>query len=495
MALPQRRLRVFVSSAGSLVDERGTAREAIVGLRLDPVMFEDWGARDVPMREAYLREVRSSDLYVGLFGGDWSDPTNEEFVEASTTRRPRLVYIRQLSRGTRDPRLLEFLQKISNPQEGLVYKKFDTLPQLKEQIQNDLIDHMCEMTLRAAQTGLPRQAPEVVAVQVPMPQLKKFETEVNPGEAGAGDELSLHIVFSATLTNGLLSAHIAHEEARVQFWAPNRDTWNPYLDTGLLNGSFERARFRWTVEIPPWMPPGTLIVSPGIWEDPLGVPSGRRQLAVGSHKVRLTETRDERVLSLRQFYKRIQGREPDALGLKYWFDSLVTQKLSMGRILVDGFLKSVEYRVEKLHQIFQVQAPIEDRARWVHGIQGGLAGMADLIKHLYSINVDVGTLPSDKTLALNELATRLGVRLTEDRIQRIIEASAAAGEDPLAFGLLRLLNDDEFIMAQILSLRDPHQRKPEPKRIREAQSALERTQDRAEFFWNLWRQGWPPEAS
>jgi hypothetical protein len=492
MALVRRRLRVFVSSAATLSDEREAAREAIDRLGLTPVLFEVWGARDLPIREAYLSELRSSDVYLGLFGAEWSDPTEEEFVEASKMRIPRLVYVRAVRDQVREVKLRNFIRDISNPQQGLTYKNFSSLSQLKMQVHDDLVDYLCDMTLGTRQAESVPKDREFVALQVPLPSLEEFDTEVNPSELRAGERLTIGVTFSGTLANGLLSAHLAHEQARIQFWAPNGDTWNPFLDTGLLGGPFRRRHFEWVVGVPPWMPPGTLVVSPGIWEDPLGVPSrGRIQLAVRLHKVRITETRDARVLALSEFYRRIHRREPDVLGLKDWFDSLVTRRSPLGGVLVHGFLKSVEHRVEELHRVFDVEAPPEDRARWVQAIQHGGATLEELVRHLFSVSAAAGALPSEEAAALREVATRLSIPVTEEEIDLLRKGASAAREGLLPFGVVRLLNDDRYIVREILRLRDATRPEPSTTAIREAGLALRDAQDRDDFFWHLWEKGWP----
>src|SRR5690606_9790422 len=64
---PDRRLRVFVSSTlQELAPEREAAREAIVALRLTPVMFE-LGARPHPPQDLYRAYLAQSDVFVGIY--------------------------------------------------------------------------------------------------------------------------------------------------------------------------------------------------------------------------------------------------------------------------------------------------------------------------------------------------------------------------------------------------------------------------------------------
>jgi hypothetical protein len=82
--------RVFVSSLiTDMPKERAAVRAAIEAVGATPVMFEDLGAQDVSAEQAYLSGVRSSDLYVGMWGPrygvrmpDGYSATHAEFLEA-----------------------------------------------------------------------------------------------------------------------------------------------------------------------------------------------------------------------------------------------------------------------------------------------------------------------------------------------------------------------------------------------------------------------------
>jgi hypothetical protein len=83
--------RVFISSVmASLREERRAAAEAIRALGATPVWFEEFGGRDQDAEQAYLSEVASSDVYVGILGTRYGrqDPatgysaTHAEYREA-----------------------------------------------------------------------------------------------------------------------------------------------------------------------------------------------------------------------------------------------------------------------------------------------------------------------------------------------------------------------------------------------------------------------------
>lgn len=83
--------RVFVSSLiGDMKAERAAAREAIEAFGATAVMFEEeLGAQDITAEQAYIAGVRTSEIYIGLFGprygvrmGDGSSATHAELMEA-----------------------------------------------------------------------------------------------------------------------------------------------------------------------------------------------------------------------------------------------------------------------------------------------------------------------------------------------------------------------------------------------------------------------------
>lgn len=82
--------RVFVSSLISdMPAERAAVRDAIRAVGAAPVMFEDLGAQDITAEQAYLSGVRTSEIYVGMWGprygvrmSDGYSATEAEYREA-----------------------------------------------------------------------------------------------------------------------------------------------------------------------------------------------------------------------------------------------------------------------------------------------------------------------------------------------------------------------------------------------------------------------------
>lgn len=67
--------RVFISSVmAGLEEERAAVAEAVAGLGAEPVWFERFGGRDDDAETAYLSEVASSSVYVGLLAERYGRP-------------------------------------------------------------------------------------------------------------------------------------------------------------------------------------------------------------------------------------------------------------------------------------------------------------------------------------------------------------------------------------------------------------------------------------
>lgn len=82
--------RVFLSSVMTgMAEYRQAAAAAIEGLGAEAVLFERFGGRDADPEDAYVSEVRSSTIYVGLLGERYGRPlktrysaTHTEYLEA-----------------------------------------------------------------------------------------------------------------------------------------------------------------------------------------------------------------------------------------------------------------------------------------------------------------------------------------------------------------------------------------------------------------------------
>ena len=138
---PDQRLRAFVSSTlQELAEERLAARDAILQLRLAPVLFE-LGARPHPPRDLYRAYLDQSHIFIGIYWqkygwvapGETLSGLEDEYRLSGS--KPKLIYIKAPA-PEREPRLKDLLEQIKNTAS---YKYFATAAELRELIANDLI--------------------------------------------------------------------------------------------------------------------------------------------------------------------------------------------------------------------------------------------------------------------------------------------------------------------------------------------------------------------
>jgi predicted ATPase len=179
---PDQRLRVFVSSTlQELADERRAVREAILGLRLTPVMFEE-GARAHPPRALYRAYLEQSDVFVGLYWQryGWIAPgedvsgLEDEYLRSGTL--PKLIYIKAPA-PDRDPQLSALIDAMKED-DGSSYRRFEDADELRELIGDDLAVMMTERFAASAGSRLPALGPPVSTVPRPPSRLIGRDEEV-----------------------------------------------------------------------------------------------------------------------------------------------------------------------------------------------------------------------------------------------------------------------------------------------------------------------------
>jgi predicted ATPase len=159
---PDQRLRVFVSSVlGELATERARVREAVVSLRLTPVMVE-LGARPHPARDLYRAYIEQSDVFIGLYWEryGWVAPdmaisgVEDEYDLCGDT--PRLLYVKRPA-PDREPRMAELLARIEAEGRGS-YRTFTSADELVDLVRDDLALLLSERFSTAPVTSRPAQA-------------------------------------------------------------------------------------------------------------------------------------------------------------------------------------------------------------------------------------------------------------------------------------------------------------------------------------------------
>lgn len=139
---PDYRLRVFISSTlKELAEERKVVRQAIMNLRLAPVMFES-GARPHPAQDLYKSYLAQSQVFIGIYWKSygWVAPgmhiSGLEDEYNLSDKIPRLIYIKKPT-PDREPALTNLLDRIRKDNTSS-YTYFSTPTELKELVQNDL---------------------------------------------------------------------------------------------------------------------------------------------------------------------------------------------------------------------------------------------------------------------------------------------------------------------------------------------------------------------
>jgi Domain of unknown function (DUF4062) len=114
--------RVFVSSLiTDMPAERAAVRAGVETVGATPVMFEDLGPQDVSAEQAYLSGVRSSDIYVGMWGPrygvrmpDGYSATHAEFLEAERNGLRLCLFVHGEASGEMDGAQRDLIQGVRN---------------------------------------------------------------------------------------------------------------------------------------------------------------------------------------------------------------------------------------------------------------------------------------------------------------------------------------------------------------------------------------------
>lgn len=157
--------KIFVSGIQKeLKEERFAVKEIIAENVLlkeyfKAFLFEDFPAKGKSAKTAYLDEVRKSDIYLGILGNEYGavnknnlSATEREFREAQRTNKEVLIYIKGKDDTKRDKRLKKLISEIKDEDTGYKYKRFNTVPELKNSIYESLIDFLREKGIVGRQT-------------------------------------------------------------------------------------------------------------------------------------------------------------------------------------------------------------------------------------------------------------------------------------------------------------------------------------------------------
>ena len=179
------RLLVFVSSSiRECSPERAAAREAILSINHEPVLFEDVGARAHPPQEIYRSRLATSHIFVGIYRESygWIGPgmeisgVEDEFRIATARGIDRLVYVYRKPTA-REPRLEALIEEMKA---GLTLGFYSDPVQLGAQLRADLTAVVSDRFVgRAVDPDEAARPDEVVASAIPNPshRFRRLELE------------------------------------------------------------------------------------------------------------------------------------------------------------------------------------------------------------------------------------------------------------------------------------------------------------------------------
>jgi predicted ATPase/Tfp pilus assembly protein PilF len=172
---PDHRLRVFVSSTlKELAEERQAIRQAILKLRLVPIMFES-GARPHPAQQLYQAYLSQSHIFIGVYWQGYGriapgmqlSGLEDEYNLSET--KPRLLYIKNPA-PNREPALTGMLDRIRK-ESSTSYKYFTSPDELRELVENDLALLLTEYFETArSEEQMPGDSAQHASTNVPIPR-------------------------------------------------------------------------------------------------------------------------------------------------------------------------------------------------------------------------------------------------------------------------------------------------------------------------------------
>lgn len=149
-----KKIKVFISSVqNEFAQERNMlfeylSTDALLGKFFDSFIFENLPAKDQKADEAYLTQVKKSDIYLGILGKEYGSedkdrisPTEREYDLACKENKTRLIFISNHKSKERHPKELNLILKAENE---VIRKKFASALELRTFTYASLINYLEE---------------------------------------------------------------------------------------------------------------------------------------------------------------------------------------------------------------------------------------------------------------------------------------------------------------------------------------------------------------
>lgn len=299
-------LRVFISSREKeLSYERLMVIRTIKSLLLTPISSEDRSATFVSMEEMNQKEVRSSHIYIGIFGRCYSDPIIREFYLARQNGKQTLIFKKNVGDLKRDPDLQNFLDTIQHSRKGLVTEYFSDIFDLRKKVKKAIIGLMSERYLSYTSIDIenlsseysqlidmenipkrieirPLSIEELIKFKFNLPSKFKDSIsiqEVSISQLNKYNDTNITVYLHGTISKGFISLFIRDSDNN-DFWFPDKSHWNIVNDEGELSLSKTYELCKWSFKVPDYAKePFRIFVL--IFEDSDGNTQDKRKVVTG----------------------------------------------------------------------------------------------------------------------------------------------------------------------------------------------------------------------
>lgn len=192
--------RVFISSViAELCDERAAVARGVRSLGARPVMFEEFGGRDADPLDAYLGEIETSQIYVGILGRRYGTPLPTRFSATHTEFRHAELHGLRIAVWTVDTQQREGPQQsfLDEARAFYVVPAFRSPADLQEQVNRRLRDIAAEDLAPWSKLGsIVFRATEVshsgneitVTARIQSDDIADALEAMAPGNIGTGEE-------------------------------------------------------------------------------------------------------------------------------------------------------------------------------------------------------------------------------------------------------------------------------------------------------------------
>lgn len=275
---------------GELDNERATANDTIVSLGFTPVSSEKRPASSDPMEEENVDEVSTSDFYIGILGAKYSEPTLNEFTTARSYNLCTFLFEKTLSHDEeRDKQLGEFLEKIKDPQTGLIVHRYHNVIDLRNAIIHALSSYLTKKFNEARKL---KEEEKKSANEKLRETTKKVKDKLNLLEKMQGfhigtqlseqfgkaefvdftfpsklESQKTHLVnakIKGSTKNGFLDLAI-HDPDGTYYWFPDPLSYDSSYDNGRLTIENNEYASKWDFSIP--FKKGKYVAIMGLYEN------------------------------------------------------------------------------------------------------------------------------------------------------------------------------------------------------------------------------------